>query len=59
MESDESIDAVNSKAVIAYRSDVAEEERKNPCEHSQVGENIDPPSFYLYFDHPSRLRSLS
>ena len=33
MESDESIDLVDSEAVNAYGSVVAKEERKNPWEH--------------------------
>ena len=40
MESDESIDLVDSEAVNAYGSVVAKEERKNPCEHYEEGENV-------------------
>ena len=35
MESDESIDLVDSEAVNAYGSVVAKEERENPCDHSK------------------------
>ena len=48
MESDESIDLVDSKAVNAYRSVVAKEELENPCEYSEEGENVDPSRFYSY-----------
>ena len=37
MESDESIDLVDSEAVNAYGSVVAKEERENPCEHFEEG----------------------
>ena len=40
MESDESIDLVDFEAVNAYGSVVAKEERKNPCEHYEEGENV-------------------
>ena len=35
MESDESIDLVDSEAVNAYGSVVAKEERENRCDHSK------------------------
>ena len=40
MESDESIDFVDSEAVNAYGSVVAKEEHENPCEHSEEGEML-------------------
>ena len=43
MESDESIDLVDSEAVNVYGSVVAKEERENPCEHFEEGKNVDPP----------------
>ena len=43
MESDESIDLVDSEVVNAYRSVVAKEELENPCEYSEKSENVDPP----------------
>ena len=48
MESDESI---HSEAVNTYGLVVAEEGNKNPCEHSEVGENVDLPHFdsHIYF----------
>ena len=51
MESDESIDLVDSEAVNAYGSVVAKEERKNPCEHYEEGENVDVViyQFFLRF----------
>ena len=48
MESDESIDLVDSAAVNAYGSVVAKEEHENPCKHSEEGENVDPPRFHSY-----------
>ena len=45
MELDESINFVDSEAVNAYGSVVAKEEHKNPCEHFEEGENVDPPCF--------------
>ena len=45
MESDESIDLVDSEAVNAYGSVVAKEERENPCEHFEEGEKVDPHVF--------------
>ena len=48
MESDESIDLVDSEAVNVYGSVVAKEEHENPCEHSEKGENVDPPRFHSY-----------
>ena len=45
MESDESIDLIHSQAVNACGSVVAKEEYENPCEHSEKGENVDPPRF--------------
>ena len=59
MESDESIDFVDSEAVNAYGSVVAKEEHENPCEHFEEGENVDPPHihpfinfFEIEFCHP-------
>ena len=46
MESDESIDLVDSEAANAYGSVVAEEERENPGEYFEEGENADLPRFY-------------
>ena len=48
MDSDESIDLVDSEAVNAYGSVVAKEERENPCEHFEEGENVDPPRFHPF-----------
>ena len=48
MESDESIDLVDSEAVNAYGSVVAKEERENPCEHFEEGENVHPPRFHSF-----------
>ena len=50
MESDESIDLVDSEAVNAYGSVVAEKERKNPCEHFEEGENVDLLRFYPFIN---------
>ena len=50
MESDESIDLVDSEEVNAYGSVVAKEEHENPCKHSEEGENVDPPCFHLYIN---------
>ena len=50
MESDEPIDLVDSEAVNAYGSVVANEERENPCEHFEEGENVDPPRFHLFIN---------
>ena len=50
MESDESIDLVDSEAVNAYGSVVAEEERENPCEHFEEGENVDLLRFYPFIN---------
>ena len=50
MESDESIDLVDSEEVNAYGSVVAKEEHENPCEHSEEGENVDSPCFHLYIN---------
>ena len=50
MESDESIDLVDSEAVNAYRSVVAKEENENTCKHSEEGENVDPPRFHSYIN---------
>ena len=46
MESDESINLVDSEAVNAYGSIAAEEERKNPCEYFEEGENVDTLHFH-------------
>ena len=43
MESDKSIDLVDSEAVNAPGSVVSKEGHENPCEHSEEGENVDPP----------------
>ena len=48
MELDESINFVDSEAVNAYGSVVAKEEHKNPCEHFEEGENVDPPCFHPF-----------
>ena len=48
MESDESIDFVDSEAVNAYGSVVAIDEHENPCEHFEEGENVDPPRFHPF-----------
>ena len=48
MESDESIDLVDSEAVNAYGSVAASEEHENSCEHSEESENVDPPRFHSY-----------
>ena len=50
MESDESIDLVDSEAVNVYGSVVAKEERENPCEHFEEGENVDPPRFHSFIN---------
>ena len=43
MESDESIDLVDSEAVNAHGSVVIKEEHESSCEYSEEGENVDPP----------------
>ena len=45
MESDGPINLVDSEALNAHGSVVVEEEHENPCEHSEEGENVDPPRF--------------
>ena len=50
MESDESIDFIDSVAVSAYGSVVAKEEHENPCEHFEEGENVDPPRFHSFIN---------
>ena len=50
MELDESINFVDSEAVNAYGSVVAKEEHKNPCEHFEEGENVDPPCFHPFIN---------
>ena len=50
MESDGSINLVDSEALNAHGSVVVEEEHENPCEHSEEGENVDPPRFHLYIN---------
>ena len=50
MESDESIDFVDSEAVNAYGSVVAKEEHENPCEYFEEGENVDPPRFHSFIN---------
>ena len=39
---------VDSEAVNVYGSVVAKEERENPCEHFEEGENVDPPRFHSF-----------
>ena len=51
MESDESIDLVDSKVINTNGSVAAEEEHENPCEHFEEGENVDPPRFQHSFQH--------
>ena len=48
MESDESIDFVDSEAVNTYGSVVAKEEYENPCEYFEEGENVDPRRFHPF-----------
>ena len=61
MESDGSINLVDSEALNAHGSVVVEEEHENPCEHSEEGENVDPPRFlfihqyFFYWSLPSLL----
>ena len=50
MESDESIDLVDSETVNAYGSVVAREEHENPYEYSEEGENVAPPRFHSYIN---------
>ena len=50
MESDESIDFIDSVAVSAYGSVVAKEEHENPCERFEEGENVNPPRFHPYIN---------
>ena len=50
MESDESIDFVDSEAVNAYGSVVANEEHENPREYFEEGENVDPPRFHPFIN---------
>ena len=50
MESDGSINLVDSEALNAHRSVVVEEEHENPCEHSEEGENVGPPRFHSYIN---------
>ena len=50
MESDESIDFVDSETVNAYGSVVAQEEHENLCEYFEEGENVDPPSFHPFIN---------
>ena len=50
MESDESIDFVDSEAVNPYGSVLTKEERENPCEHFEEGENVDPPRFHSFIN---------
>ena len=46
MESDESIDLVDSEAVNAYGSVFAKKEH----EHFEEGENVDPPHFHSFIN---------
>ena len=48
MESDESINFVDSEAVNAYGSVVAKKEHGSPCEYFEEGENVDPPRFHPF-----------
>ena len=50
MESDESIDLVDSEAVNTQGSVFAKEEHENPCEHSEECEIVDPPRFHSYIN---------
>ena len=50
MESDESIDFVDSEVVNAYGSVVAKEEHENPCECFEEAENVDPPRFHPFIN---------
>ena len=50
MESDESIDLVDSEAVNAFGSVFAKEEHENLCEHSEESENVDPPHFHSHIN---------
>ena len=50
MESDESIDFVDSEAVNPYGLVDVKEERENPCEHFEEGENVDPPRFHTFIN---------
>ena len=48
MESDESIDFVDSEAVNTYGSVVPKEEHENPGEYFEESENVDPPRFHPF-----------
>ena len=50
MESDESIDFVDSEAVNAYGSFVAKEEHENPRGYVEEGENVDPSRFLPFIN---------
>ena len=50
MESDESIDFIDSVAISAYGSVVAKEEHENPCEHFEESENVNPPRFHPFIN---------
>ena len=50
MESDESIDFVDSEAVNPYGLVDVKEERENSCEHFEEGENVDPPRFHSFIN---------
>ena len=52
MESDESIDFVDSEAVNAYGSVVAKEEHENPCEYFDEGEKrkCEKPRFHPFIN---------
>ena len=50
MESDESIDLIDSEAVNAYGSVVAKEEHENPYKNFEEGENVDPPRFHSFIN---------
>ena len=50
MESDESIDLVDSEAVNAFGSVFAKEEHENLCDHSEESENVEPPRCHSYIN---------
>ena len=50
MESDKSIDFVDSEAVNAYGLVVAKEEHENPCKYFEEGEYVDPPRFHPFIN---------
>ena len=48
MESDESIDLVDSEDVDTCVSVVTKGEPENSCEFSEEGEDVDPPRFHSH-----------